>query len=105
MDLLRVERDAIRAGEFNALTELAAQKESLIEQVAALEPLDPQALEALRAIAAENQRLLEAALKGVRSAQRRLRAVINAANGFNAYDRSGQVKPIRKDDGSLEFRA
>ncbi|MEX1661485.1 flagellar protein FlgN [Thioclava sp. 15-R06ZXC-3] len=101
IDLLRLERDAIRAGDFSALIEIADRKEALIADLAGSSPAR---LDELRVIAADNQRLLAAALEGVRAAQRRLNAILSASKGFNAYDKSGQVKPIRRGDGSLEHR-
>ncbi|MBN2740952.1 MAG: hypothetical protein JXR35_08630 [Rhodobacteraceae bacterium] len=102
IDLLRLERDTIRTGDFSTLVEMADRKEILIAELAGS---DPTRLEELKIIAAENHRLLGAALQGVRAAQRRLKAIISASKGFNAYDESGKMKPIRRSDGSLEHRA
>ena len=101
IDLLRLERDAIRVGDFSTLIEMANQKEILLADLAGTEP---GRLAELQTMAAQNQRMLAAALRGVRAAQHRLQAILNASKGFNSYDEAGQVKPIRPDEGSLEYR-
>lgn len=97
-----VERHAIRTGEFSGLAELATRKEALIGNLRGA-PAD--ALDHLRARAQENQRLLAAALKGVRAAQRRLDTITRASRSLNSYDALGRARTIASDRTQVERRA
>lgn len=83
-------RSAVLAGDFHLL-------ETYEQQVEALRPgltgADPARLEPLVAQASANQRLLLAASRGVRSAQRRLAELSRAMEGFQTYDPGGQLMP------------
>ncbi|KEO54239.1 hypothetical protein TP2_04770 [Thioclava pacifica DSM 10166] len=102
MNILRVEREAIRAADLGALTGLADQKQRAL---ARLENPSSEQLLALRQMATENERLLAAALQGVRAAQTRLKTIMIAARGFDSYDASGRRAPIRRDGSAFERRA
>lgn len=102
IDLMRVEREAIRSADFSGLAGLSDRKEIVM---ARLEAPSESELTTLRRLAAENQRLFDAALKGVQAAQARLRVIVGAARGFDAYDASGRKRPIRRDGGAFERRA
>lgn len=102
VDLMRIEREAIRSADFAGLVGLSDRKEMAMARLAA--PTESELI-LLRRLAAENQRLLDGALKGVQAAQARLRVIIGAARGFDAYDASGRKRPIRRDGGAFERRA
>ncbi|MDF2141894.1 hypothetical protein [Paenirhodobacter sp. CAU 1674] len=102
MDLLRAERHAITHGEFEAILQTARRKESLM---AALADAPDAELGKIREMAHENQRLLNAALKGIRAAQRRLKIIMGASKSFNSYDGQGRARTINPDTGSVERRA
>ncbi len=97
-----VERHAIRAGDFSGLDVLAVRKEALISD---LRGAPPDALGRLRARAQENQRLLAAALKGVRAAQRRLDTIIRASRSLSSYDALGRACTIASGGSQVERRA
>lgn len=101
VDLLRTERAAIRAGDFSDIVTMADRKEQLLAGLAGTPVAE---LEQARCLAIENQRLFEAAMKGVRAAQARLRAITQSAGGFTTYDRSGAARSIRRDGGEMEHR-
>lgn len=104
--LVDVERHAIRNGELGGLEKLAAEKSRLLELVsAAREKPDAEALARLKAKADANQRLLAAAIKGVRSAQKRLDMIHRASRSLNSYDRLGRATTIGGSDGTVERRA
>ena len=62
VDLLRTERASIRAGDFSDLVAMADRKEQLLAEVSGAPAED---LDLARRLALENQRLFEAAMKGV----------------------------------------
>lgn len=101
-ELLRVERDTIRNGEFDALTQLADRKLSVMD---ALSGTPARKLLQIQAMAHENRKLLEAALIGVRSAQLRLKAIRAATHSYQSYDQSGKSRTISPGGGTLEHRA
>lgn len=100
--LLEEELRLLRAGAFADLPALVAQKEKLL---AALSPLAPQNTPKLKELALRNQRALKASLEGVRAAQRRLRAIGTAAQGFTSYDTRGKLQAISAECRSIEKRA
>lgn len=102
VDLLRVERDAIRGGEFDALEGLADRKLALMD---ALAGTPARKLLAVQQSAHENRKLLEAALTGVRAAQTRLKAIRAATQGYQSYDKSGKAQTIARGGGTVERRA
>lgn len=106
--LLEVERHMIREGNFDKLDILAREKE------AALASLEVQGedsavlreqLARVSEIAARNQRLIGAALKGVRAAERRLEMIQRASKSLNSYDRLGRARTIGDGSNSVEHRA
>ncbi|HEY0214223.1 MAG TPA: hypothetical protein VGC40_11635 [Paenirhodobacter sp.] len=101
-DLLQQERQAILAGDFDKLPALIQAKEQLVSTDFSLSR--DQAAK-LQNSAQENQRLLSASLRGVRSAINRLRQIEDGAKGYTGYDRNGQATPIRRAEGSVERRA
>ena len=100
--LFDLERHAIRTGVFAALTDLAARKEELAD---GLEGAPAEALERLRARAQGNQRLLAAALKGVRAAQRRLDLITRASRSLSSYDALGRARTVASGGPKVERRA
>ncbi|MBD3801851.1 MAG: hypothetical protein IE919_01280 [Thioclava sp.] len=102
MDILRVEREAIRAADLGALTGLADRKQNAL---ARLDAPPAEALHELRRMAIENERLLAAALQGVRAAQSRLKTIMVSARGYDSYDASGNKTAIRRDGSAFERRA
>ncbi|MER5173846.1 hypothetical protein [Thioclava sp. GXIMD2076] len=102
INLLRLERDVIRKAEFEALTALVARKEALLMQV---KDFPAQKLKRAHEMSRQNQRLLSAALKGIRAAQIRLSAIQKAAHSFGSYDKSGRPQRIVGTQGSIEKRA
>ncbi len=102
VDLLRIERDVIRTGDFSALPDLVQRKEGLM---AMLEGTPARRLVAAQEMALENQRLLDAALRGVRSVQARLAAIRQASKSYTSYDRDGKARTINPEAGTVERRA
>lgn len=106
--LLDAERRAIRAGEFEGLARLADEKARLIDVISAHAGAAPDQRELLARIQSrttENQRLLAAAMSGVKAAQRRLDAIRRAARPLNTYDSAGRATTIGSLSGRIERRA
>ena len=101
-DLLRLEKDVIRNAEFAALPDLATRKEVLLAELAGT---PARLLLGVQTMALENQRLLEAALRGVRSVQDRLAEIGKASKAYTSYDQSGKPHQIGPAKGALERRA
>lgn len=102
--LLDAERHAIRNGEFEGLSQLSEKKEKLLDRLEQSD-LSAKDLGHLRSKAEANQRLLAAAIKGVRAARRRLEMIRQAAHGLNTYNSQGQARTIGSSVGSFERRA
>ena len=102
IDLLRLEKDVIRNAEFSALPELVSRKEALMEE---LKGTPARLLLGVQAMAVENQRLLDAAIKGVRSVQARLAEIRGASKSYTSYDQHGKARKISPEGGSIERRA
>jgi hypothetical protein len=102
IDLLRLEKDVIRNAEFAALPDLVARKTEVLEE---LKGTPARLLLAAQDMAMENQRLLDAALKGVRSVQARLAEIRKASKSYTSYDRHGKARTISPEGGSVERRA
>ncbi|KQB14582.1 hypothetical protein H9N28_17280 [Rhodobacter capsulatus] len=102
IDLLRLEKDVIRNAEFAALPDLVSRKEVLMEE---LKGTPARLLLAAQEMAIENQRLLDAAIKGVRSVQARLAEIREASKSYTSYDQHGKARKISPEGGSVERRA
>ncbi|RWR08269.1 hypothetical protein [Paenirhodobacter populi] len=100
--ILEQERRAILSGDFARLPQLIEAKERLTSA-----PLDlsREDAAALQQAAQQNQRLLSASLRGVRSALNRLQQIDEGARGYTGYDRNGQATSIRRSEGNVERRA
>ncbi|OCX63400.1 hypothetical protein BFP70_12155 [Thioclava sp. SK-1] len=102
VDILRQERAAIRDADFPKMAILIARKEAAIEGIRSL-PLIK--IRHIKEMSLANQRLLEAALKGIRAAQSRLSVIQQTARSFQSYDAMGRGQKISGQSGSVEKRA
>ena len=88
--LLDQTRDALIAGDFADLANLAAKVEGL---AVTLPQLDRPAADRLRQKADRNARLLQAAQRGIRAARQRI-IEINAGPSLSTYDARGRREVI-----------
>jgi hypothetical protein len=79
-------RAALREGNYAALPQIV----SIIEERAEGLERDPEGAMQVRAMAARNAALLQAALRGLRAAQRRMAEISSAAKGLQTYDGFGK---------------
>ncbi len=88
--LLDQTRDAVLAGDFAALADLAPQVEA---EAGDLPRLDAAAARRLQQKAARNAQLLQAATRGIRAAQDRLEEICNGPT-LTTYDARGKRAAI-----------
>lgn len=101
--LLSDERQAILSGSFEALPELGSRKTELFEALARA-PRDEPRLRDIAVSLGRNQRLLAAAISGVREAAHRVGALQAAEGGFSTYTESGARAPVGSARTGLEKR-
>lgn len=105
-DVLDAERSALLVGDLDEVGRLLERKETLIDQLAALEEGDRTPLEALNTKVQRNQVLLDHALEGIRSVARRLAALRRVRSSLETYDEKGERRTIDiAPDGAVEKRA
>jgi flagellar biosynthesis/type III secretory pathway chaperone len=103
--LLKDERMALLSGDLSALPALVAGKERLLGSIEGGARPDAAALEMLRTAAVENQRLLDAALRGVTAARARLETARNGGPALSTYNAKGQAESHGAGRPSVERRA
>jgi hypothetical protein len=104
LDLLVAEREAILTGDFGALPPLALRKESLFGRLEAGQVNVP-GLRRIGAQVSRNQRLLAAALRGLREVSDRLGLVRDLRQGFSTYDSQGQKSTVAAGKPTFEHKA
>jgi hypothetical protein len=80
-------RNCIKVADFSGLAVLAPQLDQAVSKV---RPKDAAELQRLKAKAAHNATLLEAARRGIGAARRRLDEARRAADGLQTYDGKGR---------------
>lgn len=103
MRLLERERAMLIAGNIDGAVKLTSAKDKLAEKLMAALP-DEEAVAAIRDSAERNRRLIDAAKRGVESAQRRI-ASLRRGVGVNTYSASGARNLISRTQGTLHKRA
>lgn len=103
--LIDDERAALRSGRFADLAGIALRKTAILPRLAGATRDEMQRLRDLASDLARNQRLIEAALNGVRAARARARAVRAAAQGTKSYAPDGAMRQIAAPATSVERRA
>ncbi len=105
-DLLTRQKEAIRQGDFFALSSLAVQMEEHLAQLSRL-PLGSGTaqLDRVKRQAEENQRLLTAAVQGVQAASARLREITGVAREMKTYDSRGNRSLVSFVPGKMERHA
>lgn len=99
--LLDAERDALLAGDFEAVNALIPEKEALVTQFADAKAAD---LRVLSTALMRNSVLLTAAKEGVASVVSTLNQQRAARETLSSYDSSGKAKQIGQPTGRTERR-
>ncbi|MBS8226150.1 flagellar export chaperone FlgN [Vannielia litorea] len=104
--LIQDERAALKSGDFNRLEALYEEKHELLKQIEAqADTLTRSQLEALSASSRGNERLLDAAQRGLRAVARRLSETRRAAEHLDTYTDEGKRKDLGPVRTSFERRA
>jgi len=101
--VLDTERNLLRLGAFEGLSDLARRKEQLISHIAGhMDPASSAILQRVRAKAQVNLALFAAAQSGLRAAQDRLDAIRRGASTLQTYDSNGRatafVSPVARHE-------
>ena len=104
LHLFKEERAALRAGQLSRVTEIADQKEQIIQDLAAMRLTEKEAA-AVRDATVKSAQLLKAALDGVQIAQRRLSALRKVRDGLSIYTSKGARQTVRSAPSALERKA
>lgn len=101
------ERDALLAGNLEAMSALLERKEGLISALNARQPQQPLAdLAQLQGKVSRNQTLFDGALEGIRAVTARLAAFRKIRRTLETYDQTGQKTAISDTvDRKVEKRA
>lgn len=99
--LLDVERTALLSGDFETVSALASQKETLAQQ---LDESDARHLRALSPTLTRNTALLAAAQEGVSTVLSTLKAQREARMTLSSYDSSGNATKITQPKHGTERR-
>jgi hypothetical protein len=93
---------AIRTGNFTVMGGLAARTEAVLAELGP--QTDVVRIRTLRDLAGRNAMSLQAAVKGVRAARRRIAEVVAARAGVQTYDQSGGTQKIGGPPGVVKAR-
>lgn len=105
-DLLDAERQALLAGDLEALSDMLTQKESLIEAMSAARDHDAEALRKLDGKVRRNQLLLDGALEGIRNVASRVTELRKLRHSLETYDARGHKRSIELGvESAVEKRA
>lgn len=104
LEVLAREREAIRKADYDILNALAEEKADTFALLMQ-DRTDRATLELVQKGLAVNQKLLAAAISGVKAAQARLREMQNVRQELTVYDRAGQMAPVRTARPALEKKA
>ncbi|MDG1170846.1 MAG: flagellar biosynthesis protein FlgN [Sulfitobacter sp.] len=105
-DLLDAERQALLAGDLEALNSLLTPKEALIEAINDLELTDIPQIEMLDRKLRHNQLLLDGALEGIRAVAKRMARLRDVKGALETYGADGKRRDIPLGpESSVERRA
>lgn len=104
--LLEHERTALLTGDLDALPDLMAVKETLIDKLSRLTMPEQTELAALHVKAERNQLLMDHALAGIRDVAKRMSDLRRTEKSLETYDSLGRRKMISTASrGTVEKRA
>ena len=103
--LLEKERKALLDGRLEKVEEIVNRKRQLVEK-GVLKGVATAVVMRIQQQASQNQLLLEAAVRGLKSVSARLDEMRKGASGLNTYDNNGNRATLgRKDSHKLQHRA
>ncbi|WP_237218066.1 flagellar protein FlgN [Ruegeria lacuscaerulensis] len=105
-EVLDLERNALVQGDLDQLTQMAPEKEKLIDAVNDLQVLDSEDLIRLQDKVARNQALLGSAADGIRAVADRMAELRRVHGEFSTYGADGQRSDFAvRSHAKLEKRA
>ena len=96
--LLDTERQALLDGRIDQLPEIARRKQALIADLAPPDSARMALVQDMQEKARRNERLLNAALEGIRAVADRIGALRQARSCLETYDRTGRKSRIAPND-------
>lgn len=104
--LLDRERQALVDGDLDLLGRMLAQKQDLIDNINALEPLGQDRLTGVHTKVTRNQELLNSAMEGIRAVANRMADLRRVRQGLETYDQDGRKTRFETQNRpSVEKRA
>lgn len=104
--LLDREREALTQGNVDALSEIAAEKDTLLDALSKADIREADLLSPVNEKVRRNHVLLEQALNGIRAVSGKLSSIRQVRNDFNTYDKTGQKSQVsNQDPTTVEKRA
>ena len=88
--ILEQERKALVSGDLAQLTEIVPRKETVIDELNALDQLERSALDDTQTKLHRNQLLLNSALEGIQAVAGRMAEMRKAREGLDIYDETGR---------------
>lgn len=105
-DLLDRERAALVRGDLQTITDLIAEKESLMHRIGGIDATDRDGLQHLQGKAIRNQALLDSALRGIRTVANRFATLRRIRKSLETYDEFGHKSSLPAGhDNKVEKRA
>lgn len=103
--LLEVERLAILSADFDGLSRIADEKETVIERLKNASGLRAVEMDRLKKLQVENNALLNAAREGIVQVHRRLGSVRKNASELATYSATGQRNTVLSNSAKFERKA
>lgn len=109
LEALDAEREMIRTGHLNGLADLVENRERAIANLdltnTANQPVIVQGVAEISKRAKRNAGLLEAAIEGVKAAEKRLSEIYEARNTLGTYERDGTKSIGPVNESTIKKRA
>ena len=103
-DILKLERNALLHGHYDALTEITKSKQAVLMKLDQ-DRHQSASLEVVKSLISENQRLTAAALRGISVAKERIATLKQIRDGLTIYDPSGKVSMVKTQCATFEKKA
>jgi flagellar biosynthesis/type III secretory pathway chaperone len=92
-------------GEIEPLSELGGKRRQIMDALEAADRIDPEVLARLQRLARRNMAMIEAALRGVRSARLRIEEIRRVSRSLDTYSAKGAMENLGDAHRNVERRA
>ncbi len=93
-ELLERERKHVLRGDLSKFAELLNEKEELLQRLSGVQSEESPRVQMMQSRMQYNQSLLEAAMRGIKSASERLQDIRSVRDGVETYDNRGKRKHL-----------